>query len=94
VEPILEYLRPFLADRIRYILGLAGYAYDKIEAALAAGVSNLPDLRARVDAPEPERFHPPRRRRLSLIADYPFSPALTTSPRASPIAISVNFGSE
>lgn len=49
-EQILEDLRPFLADRIRYILGLAGYAYDEIEAALAVGVSNLPDLRARVDA--------------------------------------------
>lgn len=49
-EQILEDLRPFLADRIRYILGLAGYAYDEIEAALAVGVSSLPDLRARVDA--------------------------------------------
>ncbi|HEY3567800.1 MAG TPA: glycine--tRNA ligase subunit beta, partial [Thermoanaerobaculia bacterium] len=49
-EQILEDLRPFLADRIRYILGLAGYAYDEIEAALAVGLSNLPDLRARVDA--------------------------------------------
>jgi glycyl-tRNA synthetase beta chain len=49
-EQILEDLRPFLADRIRYILGLAGYAYDEIEAALAVGASNLPDLRARVDA--------------------------------------------
>jgi glycyl-tRNA synthetase beta chain len=49
-EKILEDLRPFLYDRIRYILGLAGYAYDEIEAALAAGVSNLPDLKARVDA--------------------------------------------
>ncbi len=49
-EQILEDLRPFLADRIRYILGLAGYAYDEIEAALAVGISNLPDLRARVDA--------------------------------------------
>ncbi|MFL6232079.1 MAG: glycine--tRNA ligase subunit beta [Thermoanaerobaculia bacterium] len=49
-EQILEDLRPFLYDRIRYILGLAGYAYDEIEAALAVGVSNLPDLRARVDA--------------------------------------------
>ncbi len=47
---ILEDLRPFLYDRIRYILGLAGYAYDEIEAALAAGVSSLPDLKARVDA--------------------------------------------
>jgi glycyl-tRNA synthetase beta chain len=49
-EQILEDLRPFLYDRIRYLLGLAGYAYDEIEAALAVGVSSLPDLRARVDA--------------------------------------------
>ena len=42
-------LRPFLYDRIRYILGLEGYAYDEIEAALAVGVSSLPDLRARVE---------------------------------------------
>jgi glycyl-tRNA synthetase beta chain len=49
-EQILDDLRPFLYDRIRYILGLEGYAYDEIEAALAVGVSNLPDLRARVDA--------------------------------------------
>jgi glycyl-tRNA synthetase beta chain len=31
-------------------LGLQGYAYDEIEAALAVGVSSLPDLKARVDA--------------------------------------------
>ena len=49
-EEILAALRPFLHDRVRHILGLAGYAYDEIEAALAAGGSNLPDLRARVDA--------------------------------------------
>ena len=49
-EQILEDLRPFLHDRIRYVLGLAGYAYDEIEAALAVGVSSLPDLKARVDA--------------------------------------------
>ncbi len=49
-EAILEDLRPFLHDRVRYLLGSAGYAYDEIEAALAAGVSSLPDLRARVDA--------------------------------------------
>jgi glycyl-tRNA synthetase beta chain len=35
---------------VRYLLGLAGYAYDEIEAALAVGGGNLPDLRARVDA--------------------------------------------
>ena len=49
-EQILDDLRPFLYDRIRYILGLEGYAYDEIEAALAVGVSSLPDLWARVDA--------------------------------------------
>ncbi|HYO11755.1 MAG TPA: glycine--tRNA ligase subunit beta [Thermoanaerobaculia bacterium] len=57
-EQILEDLRPFLYDRIRYILGLAGYAYDEIEAALAMGVTNLPDLRARVDALHKVREEP------------------------------------
>jgi glycyl-tRNA synthetase beta chain len=53
-EQILEDLRPFLHDRVRYVLGLAGYAYDEIEAALSASGGhtggNLPDLKARVDA--------------------------------------------
>ncbi len=49
-EAILSDLRPFLADRIRYFLGLRGYAYDEIEAALAVGWSELPDLHARVGA--------------------------------------------
>ena len=49
-EQVLADLRPFLADRVRYLLGLRGYAYDEIEAGLAAGASNLPDLEARVDA--------------------------------------------
>ncbi|HRC87452.1 MAG TPA: glycine--tRNA ligase subunit beta, partial [Thermoanaerobaculia bacterium] len=47
---ILQSLKPFFEDRIRYVLGLAGYAYDEIEAGLAAGVANLPDLAARVAA--------------------------------------------
>jgi glycyl-tRNA synthetase beta chain len=49
-EQILDDLRPFLHDRIRYVLGLRGYAYDEIEAALAVGATSLPDLAARVDA--------------------------------------------
>lgn len=49
-EEILETLRPFIYDRVRYILGLAGYAYDEIEAGLAVGADDLPDLKARVDA--------------------------------------------
>ncbi len=43
-EEILTALRPFLHDRVRHLLGLQGYAYDTIEAALGAGSSNLPDL--------------------------------------------------
>jgi glycyl-tRNA synthetase beta chain len=49
-EEILTSLRPFFHDRVRYLLGLEGYDYDSIEAALAVGSSNLPDLRLRVDA--------------------------------------------
>ena len=49
-DEILAALRPFLYDRVRHLLGLAGYAYDEIEAALAAGGSNLPDLKARVES--------------------------------------------
>ncbi|MEM7482070.1 MAG: glycine--tRNA ligase subunit beta [Acidobacteriota bacterium] len=49
-EEILSDLRPFLHDRTRYLLGLKGYAYDEIEAALAVGGNDLPDLEARVDA--------------------------------------------
>lgn len=49
-EQILGDLRPFLHDRIRFVLERAGYAYDEIEAALVEGTADLPDLRARVDA--------------------------------------------
>jgi glycyl-tRNA synthetase beta chain len=49
-EQILDDLRPFLHDRIRFVLERAGFAYDEIEAALVAGTADLPDLRARVDA--------------------------------------------
>jgi len=49
-EEILDTLRPFVYDRIRYLLGHLGYAYDEIEAALAVGGDDLPDLKARVDA--------------------------------------------
>jgi glycyl-tRNA synthetase beta chain len=57
-EEILAWLRPFFQDRVRYLLGLEGYDYDSIEAALAAGSSNLPDLRSRVDALHRVRQHP------------------------------------
>lgn len=46
-------LRPFLLDRVRYLLGLQGYAYDEIEAALGAfagRAGDLPDLERRVAA--------------------------------------------
>src|SRR5436305_1215280 len=39
-EQVLADLRPFLADRIRHVLGLGGYAYDEIEAGLAVGAAN------------------------------------------------------
>lgn len=56
-EEILESLRPFLFDRVRHVLGLAGFAYDEIEAALAVGGNNLPDLKARVEALHAVRGH-------------------------------------
>ncbi len=49
-EKLASTLRSFLDDRIRYVLGTEGYAYDEIEAALAAGGKDLPDLKRRVDA--------------------------------------------
>ncbi|MDH3404773.1 MAG: glycine--tRNA ligase subunit beta [Acidobacteriota bacterium] len=49
-EEVLSHLRPFLENRVRHILGLEGFAYDEIEAGLAVGFGNLPDLRARVRA--------------------------------------------
>lgn len=58
VAEILRDLRPFLADRLRYLLGLEGYAYDEIEAGLGAGSLDLPDLRARVDALHQVRGEP------------------------------------
>jgi glycyl-tRNA synthetase beta chain len=57
-QEILLSLRPFLHDRIRHLLGLEGFAYDTIEAGLAAGSSNLPDLRARVRAVHEIREEP------------------------------------
>jgi glycyl-tRNA synthetase beta chain len=35
---------------VRHVLGLEGFAYDEIEAGLAVGSGNLPDLAARVRA--------------------------------------------
>jgi glycyl-tRNA synthetase beta chain len=49
-EELLSDLRPFLQDRVRHVLGLEGFAYDEIEAGLAVGSGNLPDLAARVRA--------------------------------------------
>ena len=57
-KEILSDLRLFLQDRVRHLLGLRGYAYDTIEAALAVGSANLPDLLARVDAVHKVREEP------------------------------------
>ena len=80
-EQILDDLRPFLYDRVRYILGLAGYAYDEIEAGLAAGGANLPDLRARVDAVHKVREEPgfltvvlAAKRIVNILKDAPEAP--------------------
>jgi glycyl-tRNA synthetase beta chain len=57
-EEILTALRPFIDDRVRHLLALEGFAYDEIEAALGGGASNLPDLRARVEAIHQARENP------------------------------------
>lgn len=80
-EEILELLRPFLYDRVRYLLGLKGYAYDEIEAALAAGGNDLPDLEARVDALHTVREEAPflsvvlaAKRIVNIVKDAPEQP--------------------
>jgi glycyl-tRNA synthetase beta chain len=57
-KDVLAFWRQFLFDRVRYLLGREGYAYDEIEAGLAVGGSNLPDLRARVSALHEMREEP------------------------------------
>ncbi|MCP4655912.1 MAG: glycine--tRNA ligase subunit beta, partial [bacterium] len=49
-EEILQALQGFLADRLRNLLGQRGFAHDEIEAAMAVGANNLPDLAARLRA--------------------------------------------
>jgi len=49
-ESGLQALPPFIFDRLRHLLGLEGFAYDEVEAALATGGTVLPDLRDRVHA--------------------------------------------
>jgi glycyl-tRNA synthetase beta chain len=80
-EQILHDLRPFLHDRIRYLLGLSGYAYDEIEAGLAVGGANLPDLQARVDALHRMRDEPDflsvvlaSKRIVNIVKDAPEQP--------------------
>jgi glycyl-tRNA synthetase beta chain len=55
---VLADLRPFLADRVRYLLGRRGHAYDEIEAALGSGARSLPDLAARAAALQSVREQP------------------------------------
>lgn len=49
-DELRETLSAFLLDRVRHLLGREGFAYDEIEAAIAAGASDLPDLWERVRA--------------------------------------------
>jgi len=89
-EQILDDLRPFLHDRLRYVLGLRGYAYDEIEAALAVGVTSLPDLEARVAALHRMREEPSfltvvqAAKRIANIvkdaAEQPLDPSLLAEP--------------
>lgn len=48
----------FLEERVRYLLGVEGFAYDEIEAGLKAGWRSLPDLRRRVAALHASRERP------------------------------------
>lgn len=57
-EQVVDALRPFLQDRVRHLLGLTGFAYDEIEAALATAWRDLPDLAARVAAVHATRQRP------------------------------------
>jgi len=49
-EEILQALQGFLADRLRNLFVQRGFAHDEIEAAMAVGANNLPDLAARLRA--------------------------------------------
>jgi len=52
-EAVLDALRPFLLDRVKFLLGRRGLEYDEIEAALLAGGvghRDLPRLAARAEA--------------------------------------------
>ena len=57
-DQVLADLQPFFYDRMRYVLGLDGFAYDEIEAALAVGGLALVDLRARAAALHTVREEP------------------------------------
>jgi glycyl-tRNA synthetase beta chain len=59
-EEVVEDLRLFLEDRVRHVLGNAGYAYDEIEAGISAGegLRRLPELEARVKALHAARDEP------------------------------------
>lgn len=47
---IVRELRALLDDRLVYFLGRRGFHFDEIEAAMAVGVGNVPDLVARLEA--------------------------------------------
>jgi glycyl-tRNA synthetase beta chain len=49
-DAVVPVLRSFIEDRVRYLLGLDGFAHDEIEAALGAASADLPDRVARATA--------------------------------------------
>jgi glycyl-tRNA synthetase beta chain len=89
-EEVVDRLRPFLDDRVRHLLGLSGYAYDEIEAALAVGGGDLPDLARRVAALHAARAEPDflavvlaAKRIANIIRDheeYPLDPEALVEP--------------
>ncbi len=49
-EELLERLQSLLGERVANLLGQRGFAHDEIDAAMAVGKKNLPQLAARVAA--------------------------------------------
>ncbi len=100
-KKVLAAWRPFLFDRVRFLLGREGFAYDEIEAAVAVGGTNLPDLRARVEALHRAREEPAflsvvlaAKRIANIVKDSPersFDESLLAEP--AEIALHKAFGS-
>lgn len=56
-EALLGTLQTFLDERVRRLLGQRGFQHDEIEAAIAIGKIDLPDLESRLGALQTVRGH-------------------------------------